>query len=78
MTYFCEGTLEVTVNTNNGIERNNKDFKYEFLWQHRNKTLSEMVAVQVEQFLPEIYSTYLVLAIFEIYFFLIIVKSGYA
>ena len=37
-----------------------------------------MVAVQVEQFLPEIYSTYLVLAIFEIYFFLIIVKSGYA
>ena len=69
MKYFREGILEVTVNTNNGVERKNKDFKYEFLSQHRNNALSGMVAVVVEQFLLEIYSRYLVLATFEMYFF---------
>ena len=74
MKCFPEGILEVTVNTNNGVERKNKDFKYEFLSQHRNNTLSGMVVVLVEQFLPEIYSRYLVLVTFEMYFFIIIIK----
>ena len=74
MKCFREGILEVTVNTNNGVERKNKDFKYEFLSQHRNTTLSGMVAVLEEQFLPEIYSRYLVLVTFEMYFFIIIIK----
>ena len=78
MKCFREGILEVTVNTNNGVERKNKDFKYEFLSQHRNNTLSGMVAVLVEQFLPEIYSGYLVLKLLKRIFFLIIIKSGYA
>ena len=56
MKCFREGILEVTVNTNNGVERKNKDFKYEFLSQHRNNTLSGMVAVLVETFSPEIHS----------------------
>ena len=38
MKCFPEGILEVTVNTNNGVERKNKDFKYKFLSQHRNNT----------------------------------------
>ena len=74
MKWFPEGILEVTVNTNNGVERKNKDFKYEFLSQHRNNTLIGMVVVLVEQFLPEIYSRYLVLVTFEMYFFIIIIK----
>ena len=74
MKCFREGILEVTVNTNNGVERKNKDFNHEFLSQHRNNALSGMV---VEQFLPETYSRYLVLATLEMYFFLIIIKSGY-
>ena len=69
MKCFREGILKVTVNTNNGVERKNKDFKYEFLSQHRNNTLIGMVVVLVEQFLPEIYSRYLVLVTFEMYFF---------
>ena len=77
MKCFREGILEVTVNTNNGVERKNKDFNHEFLLQHRNNALSGMVAVVVEQFLPETYSRYLVLATLEMYFFLIIIKSGY-
>ena len=48
--FFREGISEVTVNTSNGIERKSKDLKYEFLSQHRNNTLSGMVAVLVEQF----------------------------
>ena len=68
MKAFREGILDVTVNTNNGVERKNKDFKYQFLSQHRNTTLSGMVAVLEEQFLPEIYSRYLVLVTFEMHF----------
>ena len=43
MKCFREGILEVTVSTNNGVERENKDFKYEFLSQHRNNGLSGTV-----------------------------------
>ena len=45
MKCFREEILEVVVNISNGAERKNKDFKYEFLLQHRNNTLSGMVAV---------------------------------
>ena len=66
--------LKVIVNTNNDVERKNKDFKYEFLSQHGNNILSGMVAVLVEEFLSEIYSMYLVLVTFEMYFFIITKK----
>ena len=49
-----DGIIEVALNTNNGVERKNKDFQYGLLSQHRNNTLSGMVKVLVEQFLPEI------------------------
>ena len=44
------------VNTNNGVERKNRDFKYEFLKPYKSKSLSGMVTVLVEQFLPDIYN----------------------
>ena len=43
-------------NTNNGVERKNRYLKYEFLKQYKDKTLSGMVTVLIEQFLPEIYN----------------------
>ena len=49
---FRQGLLEIVVNTNNGVERKNKDFKHEFLKPYKDNSLSGMVTVLVEQFLP--------------------------
>ena len=49
---FRQGLLEIVVNTNNGVERKNKDFKLEFLKPYKDNSLSGMVTVLVEQFLP--------------------------
>ena len=49
---FWQGLLEIVVNTNNGVERKNKDFKHEFLKPYKDNSLSGMVTVLVEQFLP--------------------------
>ena len=53
---FRYNLMEITVNTNNGVERKNKDFKHEFLSLHRDTSLSGMVTVLIEQFLPETYA----------------------
>ena len=53
---FKFGLLEVVVNTNNGVERKNREFKYDFLKQYKDNTLSGMVTVLVEQFIPDTYS----------------------
>lgn len=42
--------MEVTVNTNNGVETKNKDFKYQYLIRFKDKSLTEMITVLVEQF----------------------------
>ena len=49
---FRQGLLEIVVNTNNGVERKNKDFKHEFLKPCKDNSLSGVVTVLVEQFLP--------------------------
>ena len=43
----------MSVHTNNGVERKNKDFKHQYLAQFKDKSLSEMITVLVEQFLPD-------------------------
>ena len=48
---FRKDILWIAVNTNNGTERKNKDFKYQFLCKFTGKSLSGMVTVLVEQFL---------------------------
>ena len=50
--------LEVSVNTNNGVERKNRDFKHEFLKQFKEKSLSGMLTVLIDQFLSETYNRY--------------------
>ena len=53
---FRFGLLEIVVNTNNGVERKNREFKCDFLKQYKDNTLSDMVTVLVEQFIPDTYS----------------------
>ena len=53
---FRFGLLETVVSTNNGVERNIREFKYGFLKQYKDNTLSGMVTVLVEQFIPDTYS----------------------
>ena len=43
----------VMVNTNNGVERQNKDLKREYLKQYKDNRLREMITVFIEQFLPD-------------------------
>ena len=50
---YRRGILEVTVNTNNGVERKNKDLKHEYLKPHMDKSLTGMVTVLIESFHPE-------------------------
>ena len=38
---FRFGLLEIVVNTNNGVERKNREFKCDFLKQYKDNTLSE-------------------------------------
>ena len=49
---FRHGLTEVSVNTNNDVERKNKDFKHEFLKPYKDNSLSGMITVLIEQFLP--------------------------
>lgn len=46
------------VNTNNGLERQNKLFKYTYLKSHRNNSLSGMPTILIEEFLPDNYNRY--------------------
>ena len=40
--------MEIVVDTNDGVERQNKDFKYEYLKQFKDNTLSGMLTVMIE------------------------------
>ena len=43
----------MSVHTNNGVKRKNKDFKHQYLAQFKDKSLSGMITVLIEQFLPD-------------------------
>ena len=45
--------LQVSVHTNNRVERKNKDFKHQYLVQFKDKSLTGMLTVLIEQFLPD-------------------------
>ena len=42
--------MEIVVGTNNEVDRQNKDFKYEYSKQLKDNTLSGMFTVLIEQF----------------------------
>ena len=49
---YRKDRFNVAINTNNGIERQNRSFKYDFLAKQRDTSLSGMLTVLVTQFLP--------------------------
>jgi len=52
---FRSVSFHVRVNTNNGIERQNRALKYDYLLAHRDTTLSGVMTVVVDKFLPDAY-----------------------
>lgn len=47
--------FEIVVHTNNSVERKNRDFKYEYLSQYKDNSVSGMATALAEQHLPDIY-----------------------
>ena len=52
---FRKDRLLAIINTNNGVERQNKAFKYDYLEEYKHSTLSVMLAILIEDFLPDHY-----------------------
>ena len=48
--------LEIVVHTNNCVERKNRDFKYESLYQYKGNSASGIPTVLLEQYFPDIYN----------------------
>ena len=46
------------VNTNNGTERLNEDLKYNELVEYKNCTLSDLLNVVIDRFIPKFYEEY--------------------
>jgi hypothetical protein len=55
---YREHNMDIKINTNNGIEAQNKVFKYNYLSKGTDKTLSGVAKVIVECFCPEQYKLY--------------------
>ena len=57
---YCDSVYHAAVNTNNGIEAQNKLFKYNFLPRNKQKaTISAITALLVEDYSPTAYQKYL-------------------
>ena len=42
-----------SINTNNGIERQNESLKYQYLKKKTNCSLSAMITILIEEFIPD-------------------------
>ena len=47
-----------SINTNNGIERQNESLKYQYLKKKTNCSLSAMITIVLEEFLPDKFNRY--------------------
>ena len=45
----------VNINTNNGIERQNKTFKHTYLKKHHGSSFTGMLSILIEEYFPEQY-----------------------
>lgn len=48
----------VSINTNNGTERQNESLKYQYLKDRNNNSLSGMITVVTEEYFPDKYRRY--------------------
>ncbi|XP_062598699.1 uncharacterized protein LOC134260132 [Saccostrea cucullata] len=55
---FRQKRYNTSVNTNNGVERQNKTLKYEFLEAKKAKSLCHLLTILWNDFLPDIYQRY--------------------
>ncbi|XP_067022395.1 uncharacterized protein [Acropora muricata] len=55
---FRQDRFLMSVNTNNGIERQNESFKYQYLKDRNNNSLSGLIVTLIEEFLPDKYRRY--------------------
>lgn len=55
---FRSESFIVGVHTNNGLERQNQVFKYTYLKHHKNNSLSGVLSILIEEFLPDNYNRY--------------------
>ena len=56
---YRDTTDHVVVDNNNGVKAQNKLLKYNYLPRQKQITLSEVIIILVESFLPEMYQKYL-------------------
>ena len=50
---FRSSKFHVRITTNNGVERQNRALKHEYLVAYRDRTLSGLMTVLVERFFPD-------------------------
>nr|XP_047137883.1 uncharacterized protein LOC124814333 [Hydra vulgaris] len=55
---YCQNRLLVNLNTNNGVERQNKSFKYFYLQRFKNYSLTGMLTILIEEFFIDKYQSY--------------------
>jgi hypothetical protein len=55
---FRMDRLNYRLNTNNGLERQNRTFKHTYLKEYKDNTLSGLTSVIINVFLPEQYRVY--------------------
>ena len=48
----------MVVNTNNGTKRLNENLKYDELMKYKNWTLSDLLNVVIDRFIPKLYEKY--------------------
>ena len=56
---YRDNSYHAAVDTNNGVEAQNKLLKYKFMPRRRHLTLSNVALLIVEEFLPEMHSKYM-------------------
>ncbi|XP_065682897.1 uncharacterized protein LOC136071707 isoform X1 [Hydra vulgaris] len=55
---YRKDRLMVSINTNNGVERQNETFKHSYLKKHSNSCLSTMLTILIENYFPDLYNRY--------------------
>ena len=56
---YRDATYHAAVDTNNGVEAQNKLLKYKYFPRWKQITLPEVMTILVETFLPDMYQKYL-------------------
>jgi len=51
------------VNTNNGVERQNRALKYEYLSAYRDTTITGLMTVLIDKFFPDAYRKYVAILV---------------